>query len=137
MKDKLDDLIPWLEKMLATLTKGNPSKDLEEVERRSQLAKFVTCLGFPVYSKATYCDRSLEDVGTRAASLSDKGNFARVLDKARDSAEVVALVEKLRRASVIYQVSIRGYQRQKLLTLGTDDTATVDTRSGLPIDREF
>ena len=41
MKDKLNDLIPWLEKLLETLAKVNPSDDHEEVERRSQLAKFV------------------------------------------------------------------------------------------------
>ena len=137
VKDKLDDLIPWLEKLLATLTKGNPSKDPDEVQRRSQLAKFVSRLESIVYSKPIHHDRSLEDVGARAVSLSEKGKFARVVDKAKDSAEVVALVEKLRQASIIYQVSVRDRQSRKLLTIGADDTTTVNTRPGLPVDREF
>jgi hypothetical protein len=41
VKDKLNDLIPWLEKLLATLAKVNPNDDPEEVERRSHLAKCV------------------------------------------------------------------------------------------------
>ena len=46
VKDKLNDLSPWLEKLLVTLAKVNPDDDHEEVERRSQLAKFVSRLVF-------------------------------------------------------------------------------------------
>lgn len=46
VKDKLNDLIPWLEKLLVTLAKVNPDDDREEVDRRSQLAKSVSRLGF-------------------------------------------------------------------------------------------
>ena len=49
MKDKLNDLIPWLEKLLETLAKVNPNDDHEEVERRSQLAKSAPCLESLVY----------------------------------------------------------------------------------------
>ena len=41
MKDKLNDLIPWLKKLQQSLAKVNPDNDPEEVERRSQLAGFV------------------------------------------------------------------------------------------------
>ena len=41
MRDKLNDLIPWLEKLLVTLAKVNPNSDREEDERHSQLTKFV------------------------------------------------------------------------------------------------
>ena len=41
MKDKLGDLIPWLEKLLVTLGKVNPNGDRDEVERRSELEKFA------------------------------------------------------------------------------------------------
>ncbi|KAF9645787.1 hypothetical protein BDM02DRAFT_3189409 [Thelephora ganbajun] len=87
VKDKLSDLIPWLEKLLETLAKVNPNNDREEMERRSQLA------------------RSLEDIEARSLALSEKGKIARVLDKTRDSGEVIRLVEKLRQAILIYQVS--------------------------------
>ena len=50
MKDKLSDLIPWLEKLLVTLMKVNPDIDREEAERRSQLAKCVLYLSFFVHS---------------------------------------------------------------------------------------
>ena len=46
VKDKLDDLIPWLKKLLDTLAKVNPDDDREEVERRSQLTKCVSCPEF-------------------------------------------------------------------------------------------
>jgi len=49
VKDKLDDLIPWLEKLLVTLAKADPNCDREEVERRSRLEKFVSRLEFPVH----------------------------------------------------------------------------------------
>jgi hypothetical protein len=42
VKDKLNDLIPWLEKLLESLAKVNQDDDREEVERRSQLARFVS-----------------------------------------------------------------------------------------------
>ena len=35
LKDKPNDLIPWLEKLQKSLVKVNPDGDREEVERRS------------------------------------------------------------------------------------------------------
>ena len=46
VKDKLNDLIPWLKKLQQCLAKVNPDDDPEEVERRSQLARFASYLGF-------------------------------------------------------------------------------------------
>jgi len=51
VKDKLDDLIPWLDKLLDTLAKVDPDNDREEVERRSQLAKLVSRLEFLAHLK--------------------------------------------------------------------------------------
>jgi hypothetical protein len=107
VKDKLNDLIPWLEKLQETLARVNPDGDREEVERRSQLAKFVSCLAPPAHLVLTL-DRSLEEVGTRSLALSGKKKLARVLDKAQDSQEVVKLVEKLRQAILVYQVGAGG-----------------------------
>jgi hypothetical protein len=107
VKDKLNDLIPWLEKLQASLVKADPNGDREEVERRSQLAKFVS------YPEPPACPiiifyRSLGEIGTRSLALSGKKKVARVLDKTQDSQEVVKLVEKLRQAILVYQVSTRG-----------------------------
>jgi len=46
VKDKLDDLVPWLEKLLVTLAKVNPNDDRDEVERRSELEKFASWLKY-------------------------------------------------------------------------------------------
>jgi len=40
VRDKLEDLIPWVAKLEETLTKLD-TDDPEEVERRTQLEKFV------------------------------------------------------------------------------------------------
>ena len=125
MKDKLSDLMPWLEKLQESLAKVNPDSDREEVERRSQLAKFVSCLTPPAGPISTLC-RSLEEIGTRSLALSGKKKLPRVLDKAQDSREVVKLVEKLRQAILVYQVSIRRCQSRKSLTCGAGITATVN-----------
>ena len=45
MKDGLNDLIPWLEKLLEDSAKVDPDDDREEVRRQLlQLARFVSCL---------------------------------------------------------------------------------------------
>ena len=64
------------------------------------------------HSKLTV-DRSLADIEKRSLALSEKGTAARFLDKTRDSGEVVKLVEELRRAILVYQVSIRHRQSRK------------------------
>ena len=120
MKDKLNDLIPWLEKLQESLAKVNPGGDREEVERRLQLAKFVSYLEPPAYPITTLY-RSLEEIGTRSLTLSGKKKLARVLDKTQDSQEVVKLVEKLRQAILIYQVSAKGRRRPQPGVVDTRD----------------
>jgi hypothetical protein len=44
VKEKLRDLVPWVEKLLVTLAEANDDNDLEEAERRSQLEKSVPSL---------------------------------------------------------------------------------------------
>ena len=41
VKDKLEDLIPWVDKLKVSLTTVDAKDDREEVERRTQLAKFA------------------------------------------------------------------------------------------------
>ena len=137
MKEKLKDLLPWLEKLLVTLAGVDPDADRDEVERRLQLTKFVSFLRFFSHLELIPRDRSLEDIGARALTLSEKGKVARVLDKTKDSGEVIALVEKLRRAIVIYQVSSGRHQCWKYLTRRAGITATVYLQPGRTVDREF
>jgi len=58
-------------------------------------------------------DRSLEDIGARSLALSEKGKVARAFDKTQDSQEVIGLVESLRQAILIYQVSVGHRQSRK------------------------
>ena len=81
MKDELNDLILWLEKLLENLAKANPDDGREEVERRSQLARFVSCL-----TSLAHIDQipyRLLEIRTRSLTLSEKGKVARLLDKTR------------------------------------------------------
>ncbi|KAF9789341.1 hypothetical protein BJ322DRAFT_1018021 [Thelephora terrestris] len=87
VKDKLNDLAPWVKKLSVTLAQANSKDDHDEVERRSELAK------------------ELEEIGLQSMALLAKGKTARVLDKTRDSGEVIKLVERLRQATLVYQVS--------------------------------
>jgi len=137
VKDKLEDLIPWLEKLLVTLAKVNPDDDRDEVERQSELARFVSCLILRVHSKPILFDRSLEDIGRRSLALSEKGKVARVFDKTQDSQEVVKLVENLRQAILVYQVSARHRRARKPLTRGAGIATAVTIQPSHPFDREF
>jgi len=94
---------------LQTLAKVNPGDDPEEITRRSKLARFVSHLTCFPHITLTL-NRSLEDIGKQSLALSDKGKVARVLDKKRDSQKVVGLVEKLRQAILIYQVSGKTFE---------------------------
>ena len=136
MKDKLNDLIPWLNKLQESLAKVNPDDNHEEVERRSQLAKFVYHLA-PLFHPKLILGRSLEDIGKRSLALSEKGKVARVLDKTQDSQEVIKLVERLRQAILEYQVSAGNRQSRKSLTREAGITTAVNIQPGRPVDREF
>ena len=90
----------------------NPDDDPEEVERRSQLARFSSRLKYIAHTRLTL-HRSLDDIGKRSLALSEKSKVARVLDKTQDLQEVIGLVEKLRQAVLVYQVSTRHCQSRE------------------------
>ncbi|KAF9644340.1 hypothetical protein BDM02DRAFT_991052 [Thelephora ganbajun] len=119
VRDQLNDLIPWVEKLLVTLAKVNPDDDYDEVERRSQLAK------------------SLEDIGTRSLSLSEKGKVARVLDKAQDSGEVTKLIEKLRQAILVYQVSQQQSIYNQVAQLNSSFDVLLKLHEKSPVDKKI
>ena len=50
--------------------------------------------------------RSLKDIETRSLALSKKKLRTRLIDKTRDSQQVVKLVEQLRQAILVYQVGL-------------------------------
>ncbi|KAF9784597.1 hypothetical protein BJ322DRAFT_1195506 [Thelephora terrestris] len=87
VQEKLEDLIPWLTKLEDCVTKGSAGGSPEEAERRKELT------------------RSLEDIEKQSQELLGKGRATRILDKAQDIGTVVKLVEQLRRAILLYQLS--------------------------------
>ena len=58
--------------------------------------------------KQIVCVRSLEAIEERSQMLLNKGKGARILDKRKDSGTIVKLVEELRQAVLLYQVSTVG-----------------------------
>jgi hypothetical protein len=71
-------------------------------------------------------------------ALSEKGKVARVLDKRKDSAEVVVLIERLQHAILIYQVcSENSPHGRGVLTFGADDTRAGCVQPYVPVDREL
>jgi hypothetical protein len=126
-----------VEKLEITLLRADVHNDNDEVERRARLAR---CASFPlplIVAILISYNRDLEDVGRRSLALSEKGKVARALDKRRDSEEVIKLIEKLRQAILVYQVSIGPGRGRTPLTRRTGVTTTVDIQPGHPTDREF
>ena len=142
MKDKLEDLFPWVTKLKDSLTKANPKSDREEAERRTQLAKFALHLPYPCHVKLILC-RSLDDIEKQSQMLLEKGKgrmgkVVRILDKTQDAQAVVGLFNQLQKAIVIYQVCVNGYQlRAKLTRVITDGPTTIDPQPGCAVDSTF
>ncbi|KAF9784629.1 hypothetical protein BJ322DRAFT_855846 [Thelephora terrestris] len=87
VQDKLGDLIPWLIKLKGSVTTGSAGGSREEAERREE---FI---------------RALDEIDNQSQALLGKGRAAQILDKAQDSGVVVNLIEQLRRAILLYQLS--------------------------------
>jgi len=105
VKDKLEQFIPWLTKLLESLAKVDPNGDQQEVERRSQLARLVSSQSSR-YERPILC-RSLEDIAQRSQALLAKGKCIRFFDKTQDAQEVGKLIEQLQRTILIYQVGTK------------------------------
>jgi hypothetical protein len=74
--------------------------------RETQTSDEVSITSLSPYQlKPTAYTRSLEGIEKRSLMLLDKGKGARILDKKADSGMAVKLVEELRQAILLYQVS--------------------------------
>jgi len=87
VQDKLGDLTPWLAKLKGSIAIACADDNPEGFKRCQELT------------------RTLEDIEKRSRALLGKGKAARILDKKQDSGMVVKLVEELRQAILIYQLS--------------------------------
>ena len=135
VKDKLEDLIPWVFKLEGALTKAN-IEDCGEMERRTELARFAS----DIYLLATtliFC-RSLDDIGGQSQVLLEKGKITRFLDKAKDARAVVRLIDQLQRAIIIYQACAMSWQvRSELMRVTAGVPTTIDPQPGCAVDSTF
>ena len=98
---------------VSNLSEGGPRWRSRGGRETFTTGKVCIVSGILVHLNLILHDRSLEDIGARSLTLSEKGKVARILDKAKDAQEVIGLVEKLRQAILVYQVSTRDYRCQK------------------------
>jgi hypothetical protein len=106
VKDKLEQLIPWLTKLLEGLAKVDPNDDQREIERRTQLARLVLNNRSPRPEESILC-RSLEAIAQQSQTILAKGKGTRFLDKAQDAGEAGRLIDQLQQAILIYQVGTK------------------------------
>ena len=135
VKDKLEDLIPWVFKLEGALTKANV-EDCGEMERRTELARFAS----DIYLLATtliFC-RSLDGIGGQSQVLLEKGKITRFLDKAKDARAVVKLINQLQRAILIYQVRVISCQVQsEIMRMTTGIPTAINPQPGCTVDGMF
>ena len=104
VKDKAEDLIPLLEKLKQNVTATAVDADGGENRRRLELSRYAPQL-FTIHVYVNGHRSTLEDIEKRSQVLLEKGVAARFMDKEDDPKEVARLVERLREAITLYQVS--------------------------------
>ena len=104
MKEKVEELIPWLERFRQHIAMTTDGRDQAEERRRSELSRCVRrSLIIPTLVNGILS--TLEEIEKRSRVLLEKGTGVRFLDKGEDSKEVAGLIERLREAITQYQVS--------------------------------
>ena len=104
MKDKVEELIPLLERFRQHIALTTDGRDQAEERRRSELSRCVRRpLTMPTLVNGILS--TLEEIEKRSRILLEKGTGVRFLDKGEDSKVVAGLIERLREAIIQYQVS--------------------------------
>lgn len=104
VREKIEDLIPLLERLKQNVTATTVDGDQAEKQRRSELTRYA-CRLFTLPTHVNSHCSALGEIERRSQSLLEKGIAARFVDKGEDSKEVAGLVERLRGAIILYQVS--------------------------------
>ena len=104
MKDKVEELIPLLERFRQHIALTTDGRDQAEERRRSELSRCVRRLPM-IPTLVNGILSTLEEIEKRSRVLLEKGTRVRFLDKGEDSKEVAGLIERLREAIIQYQVS--------------------------------
>ena len=104
VREKIEDLIPTLERFKQNTTVSAADGDHAEKQRRSELSRYARRSLIPP-THVNGLLSTLEEIGRRSGALLEKGIAARFVDKGEDSKEVARLIERLREAIIHYQVS--------------------------------
>ena len=106
MQEKVEELIPLLERLRKNIAVTTDGRDQAEERRRSELSRCVR-RSLILTTLVNGPPSALEEIEKRSQVLLEKGTGGRFLDKGGDSKEVAKLVERLREAITHYQVSER------------------------------
>jgi hypothetical protein len=104
VKEKIEDLIPHLNRFKQNANAAATDGDQAEKERRSELSR-CACQSLTTPALVDGIRSALERIEKRSQELLAKGVAARFIDKGADSGEVARLIEHLREAITHYQVS--------------------------------
>ena len=104
VREKIEDLVPLLERFKQNVGVTTTDGDQAEKPRRSELYKYARQSLTPhILVNGPFS--ALEEIERRSRALLEKGIAARFVDKGEDSKEVARLIERLREAITHYQVS--------------------------------
>ena len=105
VKEKVEELVPQLDRFKQNITTTTVDGDPEETNRRMGLARYVHALRSTAIMTATASRRStFKQVEELSEKLSAKSAFICFVDRGEDSKVVARLIERLREAIVCYQV---------------------------------
>jgi hypothetical protein len=104
VREKIEDLIPHLNRFKKNANAAVGDGDQPEKQRRSELFGYGHQLSIMPTLINGLCS-ALEGIEKRSREMLAKGPAVRFMDKAADSGEVARLVERLREAITHYQVS--------------------------------
>jgi len=104
VKEKVEELIPLLERFRQNIALTTDGRDQVEERRRSELSRCVPRSSI-IPTLVNGIVSTLQEIEKRSRVLLEKGTGVRFLDKGEDSKEVAGLIERLREAITQYQVS--------------------------------
>ena len=104
VREKIEDLIPTLERLKQDTTVTTADGDHAEKQRRSELSRYA-CRSLTSPTPVNGLLSTLEEIRRRSRALLEKSIATRFVEKGEDSKEVARLIERLREAITRYQVS--------------------------------
>ena len=127
VREKIENLVPQLDRFKQSITTAADDKDPEETTRRRRL---IRCVHWSIAVVITSNCRSstFKEIEHFSKKLLAKSLIARLADKGEDSKVVTRLIERLREAIFCYQVG-DGFPQCQVSLIGG---AGIATASNLP-----